>query len=159
MHLMRLPALFAVYPDARVILTHRDPVKTVASSVSTLVAGRWVRSDDVDTADRRVGRLRPAASSERPGRAALPAARGPGGRPAIPRSGTRSGRCDRSAYGKLGLPFDPAMPDRIRAYLAARPQHKHGKHRYSAADFGLDPDEIRETFAPYTEAFNVALES
>ena len=48
MHLSRLPALFAVYPDARILRTHRDPAKTMPSSVSTLVHGRWTRSDDVD---------------------------------------------------------------------------------------------------------------
>src|SRR5205085_7266283 len=47
-HATRLAALFAVYPDARVIYTHRDPVKTVPSVASTLVAGRWLRSDEVD---------------------------------------------------------------------------------------------------------------
>ena len=61
-----------------------------------------------------------------------------------------------STYDQLGLPFDTRMPDRIRSYLAARPQDKHGQHRYSAADFGLDTDQIRKDFAPYTEAFNVA---
>ena len=44
-HMSRLPALLAVYPDARILRTHRDPVKTMASSVSTLVHGRWTRSD------------------------------------------------------------------------------------------------------------------
>ena len=51
MHLARLPALFAVYPDARIVRTHRDPAKTMPSSVSTLVHGRWTRSDHVDPRD------------------------------------------------------------------------------------------------------------
>jgi hypothetical protein len=59
------------------------------------------------------------------------------------------------AYESLGMPVAPELPDRIRAYLAARPQDKHGVHRYSAADFGLDVEEIRRTFLPYTEAFGV----
>ena len=48
-HLSRLGSLMAVYPDARIIRTHRDPVKTVASTVSTLAHGRYTRSDEVDT--------------------------------------------------------------------------------------------------------------
>ena len=63
-----------------------------------------------------------------------------------------------AAYGQLDLPFDPQLPDKIRAYLSGRPQHKHGEHRYSAADFGLDPDELRQTFLPYTDAFAVQYE-
>ena len=159
MHLMRLPAVFAVYPDARVILTHRDPVKTVASSVSTLAAGRWVRSNDVDTEQiaassgfglsLMLNMLVEQRSQLPAGQVAdlhyLDLVRDPVG--AI-----------EAAYAQLGLPFDPAMPEKIRAYLAARPQHKHGEHRYSAADFGLDPAEIRETFLPYTDAFHVTYE-
>lgn len=159
MHLMRLPAVFAVYPDARVILTHRDPIKTVASSVSTLAAGRWVRSNDVDTEQ--------IAASSGFGlsfilnalveqRSELPA-----GQVAdlhyVDLISDPVAAIER-AYAALGLPADPALPDKIRAYLTGRPQHKHGEHRYSAADFGLDPDEIRRTFRPYTDAFNVRFE-
>jgi hypothetical protein len=159
MHLMRLSALFAVYPDARVILTHRDPVKTVTSSVSTLAAGRWVRSDDVDTEQ--------IAASSGFGlsfmlnalveqRSQLPA-----GQVAdlhyLDLVGDPVAAIE-SAYATLGLGFDPALPEKIRSYLAARPQHKHGEHRYSATDFGLDPAEIRQAFLPYTDAFQVRYE-
>jgi hypothetical protein len=159
MHLMRLPAVFAVYPDARVILTHRDPVKTVASSISTLAAGRWVRSDDVDTdtiAATSGFALSYTLNALAQQRESLPAGqvadlhyldliRDPVG--AI-----------EAAYAHLGMPFDASLGEKIRAYLAARPQNKHGTHSYSAADFGLDPAEIRNVFRPYTDAFNVAAE-
>jgi hypothetical protein len=161
-HLGRLPALFAVYPDARVILTHRDPAKTVPSMISTVAAGRWVRSDDVDvvglTATAGMGlRFMLGSIVEQRRDGSLPAdqiadfhymdfLRDPVG--AI-----------KSAYDQLGMPFASDLPDRIRAYLDARPQDKHGVHKYSAADFGLDVDEIRKDFAPYIEAANVELEN
>ncbi|HEX4432152.1 MAG TPA: sulfotransferase [Frankiaceae bacterium] len=159
MHLMRLQALFAVYPDARVILTHRDPVKTVTSSVSTLAAGRWVRSNDVDTEQ--------IAASSGFGLSFMLNALVEQ-RPQLPAGQVADLHyldlisdpvaAIESAYASLGLPFDPALPDKIRSYLASRPQHKHGEHRYSAADFGLDPAEIRQSFLPYTDAFNVRYE-
>jgi hypothetical protein len=37
--------------------------------------------------------------------------------------------------------------------VRANPQHKHGRHRYSSADFGLDDDSIRARFASYLEQF------
>src|SRR5204862_8033981 len=49
-HVSTLPALFAEYPDARVIHTHRDPRKFLASLVSILSAVRFMRSDAVDVA-------------------------------------------------------------------------------------------------------------
>ncbi len=56
------------------------------------------------------------------------------------------------------MTFDAEMPQRVAAYLAARPQDKHGSHHYSAEEFGLDRAQIRSDFAPYTEAFNVPAE-
>lgn len=158
MHLMRLPALFAVYPDARIIMTHRDPVKTLPSSISTLIAGRRVRSDD-DPAALVAGSefglqfVLNATVAQRP---SLPAAQ-IADLQYVDLMTDPVGAIE-NTYDALGLDFDAAMADRIRAYLAARPQDKHGKHRYSAADFGLETDQIRKDFAPYTEAFNVALE-
>ena len=31
-------------------------------------------------------------------------------------------------------------------------------HRYAAADFGLDADDLRRDFTPYTDAFGVEAE-
>jgi Sulfotransferase family len=44
-HLDLLPSLFKVYPDARVVWSHRDPVKAFASGLDLLGLLQWVRSD------------------------------------------------------------------------------------------------------------------
>jgi hypothetical protein len=43
-----LPSLFDVYPDARIIRTHRDPLKTTASSISLIGTLKWMRCNEVD---------------------------------------------------------------------------------------------------------------
>jgi hypothetical protein len=160
-HLTRLDALFAVYPDARVIHTHRDPVKVVPSVVSTLAAGRRVRSDHVDPAEIAAGlgfgmgfMLQSVVDQRTSGTLPecqiadlhyLDLLRDPVA--AI-----------RDAYAAVDLPFGEDMPGRVRAYLDARPQDKHGVHRYSAADYGYDVDELRATFKAYTEHFGVEAE-
>ncbi|MBK7952196.1 MAG: sulfotransferase [Deltaproteobacteria bacterium] len=50
-----LDLVFAVYPDAWILLTHRDPLKTVPSGLSTLASCRWHRSDTVDLERIRAG--------------------------------------------------------------------------------------------------------
>lgn len=160
-HLGRLPALFAVYPDARVIHTHRDPAKVVPSAVSTVATGRWLRSDAVDLADVAattgfgMGMLLEVTAQQRAGDDVpsdqvtdlhyLDLLRDPVA--AI-----------EGAYDRLGLPFADGFADRIGAYLAARPQDKHGVHRYSAVDMGLDAATIRADFAAYLETSGVELE-
>ena len=49
-HLQTLAQVFAEYPDAKVIHTHRDPRRFIASLVSLLAVLRFTRSDDVDVA-------------------------------------------------------------------------------------------------------------
>lgn len=47
-HLMRLPELFEVYPDARIIMTHRDPASVVTSTASLISSVRSLYSDHED---------------------------------------------------------------------------------------------------------------
>jgi hypothetical protein len=150
MHLARLPALFAVYPDARILRTHRDPAKTMPSSVSTLVHGRWTRSDHVDARD--IATSAVFGLSLMLNGIAAPGAALPPDLLADP-----VGAISR-AYDTLGLTMGPDVPDRIDAYLAARPQGHAGTHRYSLAEYGLDAATIRTDLAPYLDAFAVPAE-
>jgi hypothetical protein len=47
-HLWGLEHLLATYPDARIVFTHRDPVKSVTSYASLTTLVREASSDDVD---------------------------------------------------------------------------------------------------------------
>lgn len=160
-HLGRLPALFAVYPDARVLHTHRDPAKVLPSVVSTVANGRWLRSDAVDpkAVAGSVGfgmQMLLDVTLQHRADGAVPEAqiadlhyldllRDPAG-------------TIREAYERLGLPFADDQAARIRAYLDARPQDKHGVHRYSATDVGLDPDQVRADFAGYMARYGIEQE-
>ncbi len=158
-HLSRLATLLAVYPDARIIRTHRDPARTLPSTVSTLAHGRWIRSDDVD----------PSAIAESSamgltmilnGIAAPEAALPPGQvvelqyldlmREPIEAIGR--------VYDALGLPMAAELPALVSAYLSDKPKDRFGAHRYSLADHGLEEAAVRRQFAPYIEAFAVPAE-
>ncbi len=52
-HIFALPSLFAVYPDARLILTHRDPVQVLASQANLTCTLRGMFSNAVNP--RRIG--------------------------------------------------------------------------------------------------------
>jgi len=47
-HLRSLPTLFDVYPDAQVAVTHRDPLRVLASLTSLIAVLRYAHSDTVD---------------------------------------------------------------------------------------------------------------
>jgi hypothetical protein len=158
-HMSRLPTLLAVYPDARILRTHRDPVKTVASSVSTLLHGRWTRSDHVDPVE--IATMSGVGLAAMLNAAASPDAALPPGQVAEvqyldlvadPASTITT------ALETLGVAPDPSLPERVRGYLASRPQHHRGVHRYSLEEFGLDADTIRSDLAPYIDTFGVTPE-
>ena len=79
-HMENLPALDATYPDATVIVTHRDPVAVIQSAITMLAYGDRIRRKDhrshgarglLDRADRAPApRLRPRPRS-RAGRALI----------------------------------------------------------------------------------------
>ena len=160
--LVLLPVLFGEYPDARVVITHRDPLRVLPSVVSVLYSTAFVRSDAVD-AEMFKGWFSPETC-----RALLD------GMCAF-RDSSRSTAtrfCDvqyadmmrdpagavARAYERFGLPFAPELGERIRAYAAAKPRGKHGAHRYTFEKLGRDAGAERERFRSYQERFGVPSE-
>jgi hypothetical protein len=64
----------------------------------------------------------------------------------------------RSIYDHVGRELRPDVEQRITAFLADNPRDKHGRHRYSFADTGLDEGELLERTARYRDFFNVERE-
>jgi hypothetical protein len=160
-HVATLPALFAEYPDAKVIHTHRDPRKFLASLVSILSAVRFMRSDNVDVA-LLASLMEPTYQMFLDGTIAE---RENG---TIPNSQIVDSHfvtlmADpvaslRNTYEQLELDW-PAGHDRvITDYLANKPKGKHGTHSYTLADVGLDEASVRATFKHYVEHYNITEE-
>lgn len=160
-HLRVLPELFEVYPDARVILTHRDPCKTVASAISLVSTLRHMRRDEVDVAaiaaqygNGIILGLEKVMHERADG--TLPNERFVDIRFADLMQDPAGSI--RGVYRDLGLELPGDAATAIRDYVAAKPRGKHGRHRYSLADFGLDETEIRARYAGYCEAYDVPRE-
>ena len=58
-------------------------------------------------------------------------------------------------YDRAGLELTAEAERRMRSFLADNPQEKHGGHRYSFADTGLDADALRARLRGYQEYFDV----
>ncbi|MGB5349552.1 MAG: sulfotransferase [Polyangiales bacterium] len=159
-HLPAIDELLAVYPDALIIHTHRDPARVMPSLSSLHYAFRCMSSDAVDPA--RIGRdvmdvwslyLQRAVDARRQHRDK------PGQFFDAQFEDTLRDPVGllRRAYGHFGLEFTDAARDRMAAFLAAHPRGSRGVHRYTPADFELDLGEIRERFAEYCCEFDVSL--
>jgi hypothetical protein len=62
-------------------------------------------------------------------------------------------------YDRLGLELAPEREAAIAAQAAAVPQHHHGRHEYSLAEFGLRREALEERFAEYLARFDVPREA
>lgn len=157
-HLFGLPALFAAYPDARVVVLHRDPVEVAASVASLTTALRSAFSSAVDpVAVARETTARWASAVDR-----ASADRDAGCAPAerfldIRYTDLRRDPIGtvRRLYAHFGFELTSATEERMRAFLDANPKGRYGPHEYSVAQFALDPDRVRDRFRRYCERFGV----
>jgi hypothetical protein len=159
-HLMTLDLLFATYPDAWVVQTHRDPAKTMPSTVSTTAMVQWLRTDqiDLDLLASTIGAVFSFALNnvaERRGKHDLPDRFVDVHFQELLRDPVATLR---AAYGRMGRRFSDEHAEAIRRYLAEKPKGKFGVHQYSPEDWGMSAAELRKSLAPYIAHFDVALE-
>ena len=157
-HLGRLRTLFAVYPDARVVQIHRDPLKTVPSTISLMGTIRSMRSETVD-----VDALAPWISM---GYGVMLDdtidARASGELPDAQFVDVRyADLMDepvgtiRGVYARLGIDFPSSLAVAVADHLAAQPKGARGAHTYSLADTGLDAARERARFRRYQAEYGV----
>jgi hypothetical protein len=160
-HMWGLEHLLRTYPDARIVFTHRDPVKSVTSYASLTTLVRTAGSDEVDQleiAQDWIARLKRVIDHALAVRAADPYP------DAIFYDMQFSDFvADQFAvisdiYDAFGLPMSDDGGARMQAFIAENPKGKHGLHLYTPAEYGIDPDAVRREFRPYIEQFDLAPE-
>jgi hypothetical protein len=155
-HLHALPTLRAVYPDARIVITHRDPLTLLGSVTSLIATLRWAYGDRVDFTEiaRTHARMYHADLD------GLVTAQGRGELDAVHHvryAEFMASPIDviRSLYDAAGWKLSQDAEARMVGYLERRPQGLHGAHVYRFEDLGLDRPSERARFARYQEAFGV----
>jgi hypothetical protein len=152
-HLGSLDAMFAVLPDARVVMTHRDPVQTVPSFASMIRALYVLGSDSVDP-------LEIAAHWGEKWSHALERA--------IAARATREDRfldvhyselvADPMAqvariYAHAGLELTAEAQAQMRQWAVENERDRRPVHAYTLEEFGYTQDGLRRDFAAYCERF------
>jgi hypothetical protein len=155
-HPLFLNDLTAVYPDAQLVMTHRDPVEVVGSACSLIRLVRPMFSDRVnlreiatqmiDTFDLMIARQN--AYRDKHGEKSIydiqynDQLRDPVG-------------TMRKLYKHFDEPFTPAAETRMTQLMTENPKDKHGKHVYTLEEFGLTAAGVRKHFRNYCERFAI----
>jgi hypothetical protein len=160
-HLWALDALLAEYPDARIIQTHRDPLRVIASLASLVTLLRSMASDEVDRVAIGAEWTKHLAAGLQHAMAVRDA-RGNAGAPVFDMHFRELIRDEiamvRRIYAHFDLDLGAEAETRMRRFLAAHPQDKHGAHRYTLADAGLDAATERARYRAYQERYRIESE-
>lgn len=160
-HLFALDAIKTIYPDARLVFVHRDPVKVLLSQtkLTEVLRRPFTRRMDV----RNLGRHESARWLD--------------GAHRMLAIGDDAGLPDPVCHvHHMDLITDPLatveavyhhfnddLPAPARAaighYVRARPNGGYGRHSYSFEDHGLNEAEEREKFRAYLVGFGIAAET
>lgn len=157
-HLVALDEILAVHPEARFVVTYRDPVQVLASNCSMSLILRNGSSSSPDPAE--VGRQmkdmlltyarRLIAFDERHSdRIAHVSFQTAVDQPEVAMA---------QALGALGMDMSPAFAEAIVAWRRDNPPGKRGRHDYTLEDYGLDAGEVAEEFSFYTDRYDIPSE-
>ena len=161
-HLSFLPQLFSVYPNAVIIQTHRDPIKSMASAASLLGTLYWMRSDqpfevatfeDIVLGEATAARLDHVDHQRDNGE--VPAQQFYDSNYHDLMSNPLQAL--EKLYDFLAMSFDTQDMKRVETYLQNKPKNKFGEHRYE----NLNPEQIkheRPYFAKYQTRHQVVNE-
>jgi hypothetical protein len=159
-HLEQLGPLLSTFPDATIVVTHRDPVAVVQSTITMLTYGartayrttepEWYRDYWTD----RIGRLLDASLRDRH--------RLPEGRTTDvffhEYMADEMGTLQR-VYDCAGIELTDRARAEIETYRQAHPRGKEGRVVYDLrGDFSTTPEAVRSRFAAYLERFPVRIE-
>jgi len=157
-HMFDFEAMFETYPDACVVMTHRNPIEVIASNASLTATLKSAFSDEVDPVE--VGRECTRRWSEALRRALR--SRDHGSIPserfldlyytdlvADPVAAVEK------VYGHFDLPLPNGLRDKVREFVNRNPKNRFGTHRYHLHDFGLDFQEEEKRYAAYRERFRL----
>ncbi len=158
-HALYLDTLLEVYPDARLVWTHRDPLTATGSFCSLLslahmgflgkVDTEWLGEDCSYQAVEHASRIMDTRARIGHDRIIdvhyADLMRNP-----LPTM--------RTLYQALGDAFTPAAEAAMTAWLDDNPQDKFGRHEYKLAQYNLTPDKLRGMFERYLSAYDVEAE-
>ncbi len=158
-HNFHLEAIASAYPEARFVMTHRDPGQSVpswASIVSTILPAAEGERDPAQLGREVSEHLRIGVQNAIAARARL-------GEERFHDVHHREMLADpigtlHAIYEFLGLELRPPVEQAIRDWQVANQEGAHGTHTYTAEQFGLSAAQIRSDYDFYIEHFGVAVE-
>jgi Sulfotransferase family len=158
-HVLAMDSILEVYPDARFVMTHRDPVQTLASISKMTWTLRGTRYDTVDPkrvgcqmihfVRRHIDRIMSFCKSPRSNRVTHVDYYRVVDNPAAVMTEVHQG---------LGIDSPAEVRSAVASWRESNPKNARGANAYSFEQFGIDPDEAAELYSDYMQYFDIPRE-
>ena len=158
-HALWLPTLLTIYPDARLVWTHRDPCTAVASLCSLMANAHRRNCDEADL--EYLSRNVPVGLAEHVARP-MSMLDDIGDRIHHIQYASLVGNeieTMRRLYGWLGDELAPTVEAGMSDWLNQGRQARLGPHRYALEDFGLERAAVMSLFSDYMSHFDIPAET
>lgn len=158
-HALWLETIFKVYPDARVIWTHRDPFTATGSLMSVISLSHMGHLGKIDA--EWLGKDYPLQAAEHAGR--IMDFRDKFGEDKIIDVHYADMISDpvgttKKVYAELGDEWTSAAEAGVQKWVDDNPQDKFGRHEYKLAQYGVTKESLEPLFERYLSRYDVARE-
>jgi len=160
-HTIAMDSILEVYPDARFVMTHRDPLQTLASISKMSITLRSARYADpvdphrvgqqmIDFVHRHIERIMDFCSGPYGDRVTHVDYYSLADDPVAMLDEVHAG---------IGIDTPEDVRQSIAAWRAANPKNKRGANEYSLEQFGIDADHARDLYGDYIAHFEIPSEA
>ncbi len=160
-HVIAMDTILKVYPDARFVMTHRDPAQTLASICKMTYSLRGAREAGPVDANRvgqqmrhfirrHIDKIMEFCTGPDAGRVHHVDYYRVADNPA--------GVLD-EIHASLGIDTPDDVRESIATWRRDNPQGKRGENKYTLEQYGLDYEEIREFYSDYIRHFDIPREA
>ncbi len=157
-HALSVDALLEIYPDACIVVPHRNPLVVAGSYVSlNSHLRKWVQRERTLDLHALGRQLYPQVVEH--------ARRTMAYRNAHPRAPFLDVFYDvfkrdplseiRRIYEFIGEELTPEITQAMRDYIAAHPEQPYGQHKYELEDFGIEREKVLADFREYIERYDI----
>lgn len=152
-HLHHIATLLKVFPDAKIVQTHRDPLQTIPSAAS-MNYNLWIMGSDA--VDATVVGSQWAAKYARGTRHTMATRQqNPEAFLDVWYKDTISDplKMVERVYDFIGMPLTDAARDAMERYREDNKRDSRPSHEYTLAQFGFTEDQLKSMFAEYRETY------
>jgi len=159
-HVIAMKNILEVYPDARFVITHRDPVQTLASISKMSLTLRGTRYDTpvdpkvvgrqmLDFVQRHINRIMAFCKSAQADRAT---------HVDYYRAIDNPAKVVAEVHASLGIDTPAEVSNAVTEWHARNPKNARGANSYALEQYGLDQHAVAEQFGDYMRHFDIPRE-